>query len=49
MLQQKLYNLYADVVQEISSQRPNPLESDVISTAIDRGRKTCHRIRSAGL
>ena len=49
MLQQKLYNLYADIVQEISSRRPNPLQSDVVSTAIVRGRKKCHRIKSAGL
>jgi hypothetical protein len=49
MLQQKLYKLYSEVSSEIANKQPLLQSSDIVSTAVIRGRKTSSRIRSAGL
>jgi hypothetical protein len=49
MLQQKLYKLYSEVCSEIANKQPMLQTSDIVSTAVIRGRKTSSRIRSAGL
>ena len=49
MLQQKLYKLYSEVCSEIATKRSRLQTSDIVSTAVIRGRKTSSRIRSAGL
>jgi hypothetical protein len=49
MLQQKLYKLYSEVSSEIANKQPLLRSTDIVSTAVIRGRKTSSRIRSAGL
>jgi len=49
MLEQKLYSLYSEVCRDIFSSRPMLLESNLVSTAVVRGKKKSTRIKSAGL
>ena len=49
MLQQKLYKLHSDICCEIANKQPMLQTSDIVSTAVIRGRKTNSRIKSAGL
>jgi hypothetical protein len=49
MLQQKLYKLYSEVSSEITTKQSMLPTSDIVSTAVIRGRQTSTRIRSAGL